>query len=403
MDACSNVDESASGSPGRHRPRDPEARWSPAHLRLSLQFPGGALETTTEEITRGGFSVQGAGLAGDTTPFGFVVHLPDGQLSSGSATSSTHVQAHGTGFSCTFSAGEAAWTQFVDHAQNGAGLWQLISRLATRLDANTGDHLHVAPSMRLHTLGENAEACRIAFEKHPAEAPEVSTLSTSSPKLLELAQRTVSRLLTHDVLLKRSLHAEAQSVRLVELLKGGFGYVAHQDGGKLALMGLHGSELLVTEVDGASVFPFFTAEDLERIACDTLRLTHPEPRAPAPAPVEDAALRSDHFAAAYEHTAVDSRATVPCTREQLRAAMRASLRAQTRIYGLAMVRLFPDVWLEVRRTGVWDEPLRGFAMEYRGSLCLVVLAGFAEPRVVQLEVGDGLSLRQDLVLSHVPR
>lgn len=58
----------------------------PANFRLRLQLPGGELETTTEEISAGGFSAVCADKPPIGTMFGFVVHLPDGRMISGSAT-----------------------------------------------------------------------------------------------------------------------------------------------------------------------------------------------------------------------------------------------------------------------------------------------------------------------------
>ena len=88
--------------------------------------------------------------------------------------------------------------------------------------------------MRLHMVGENGEAYRIAFEKHPSEPPDASAFAASAPKVLEVARRAVSRVLTQDVFLKRAPHAPVEAVRLVEMLKGGYGYLAPQPGGKLA-------------------------------------------------------------------------------------------------------------------------------------------------------------------------
>ena len=40
-------------------------------------------------------------------------------------------------------------------------------------------------------VGENGEAYRIAFEKHPSEKPEVSAFAKADPKVQELARRAV--------------------------------------------------------------------------------------------------------------------------------------------------------------------------------------------------------------------
>lgn len=385
----------------------------PLNLRLRLQLATGELETTTDEVSLAGFSAPAPQLPEVGTSFGFVLHLPDGALVSGTACAMRLSPGGSAGFSCEFPEAQLkVWEAFLQQEQASGGVWRMIGRYAT----SSGEDAEAARSvlekgplgilfrriggekksepetseppgvMRLHMVGENGEAYRIAFEKHPSEPPEASAFANAAPAVLDFARRTVSRVLTQDVFLKRSPRDVVEAVRLVEMTRGGFGYVVSQASGKPSLMGLHGSELIVIEVDGKRVFPFFEEDELDRIACDTLRREAEEPVAPtastAPAP-----LREERFSAKYEHTIVDSKDREPCTPKQLSEAMDASQRVQRRTYGTRSVRLFPDLWLELHRPS-WPSPARGFAMEDGAALCVFVMVGPRAPRVVRLESAD---------------
>lgn len=381
----------------------------PINLRLRLQFATGELETTTEEVSLAGFSAPCPDLPEVGTSFGFVVHLPDGTLVSGTACAMRLSVAGSAGFSCEFSKAQLpVWEAFLQQEHGSGGLWRMIGRYAT----STGGDQEAARSvleqgplgvlfrriggaepapeapvaMRLHMVGENGEAYRIAFEKHPSEPPEVSAFADAPPRLLELARKAVSRVLTQEVLLKRSPTAVVTAVRLVEMIKGGYGFLERQADGKLALMGLHGSELIGIEADGKRLFPFYEPDELQRIASDTFRVSVDEPQ-PAAAPP----LTEERFSEKYRHKLVDSQDRVGCTAQGLLEAMAASPRVQARNYGSRVVRLFPDLWLEVQRPG-WASASRGFAMEDGPALCVFVLVGPDAPRVVRLEPSDQVFL-----------
>ncbi len=276
----------------------------PVNLRLRLQLPTGELETTTDEVSLAGFSAPAPVLPEVGTSFGFVIHLPDGSHVTGTACAMRLGDGGSAGFSCEFPPGQQQlWEAFVQQEQASGGLWRMIGRFAI----STGDDAEAMRSvlvkgplgilfrriggekkaeaeaseppavMRLHMVGENCEAYRIAFEKHATEGPEVSVFANAAPNVLDFARQTIARVLTQDVFLKRSPHAVVEPVRLVEMTRGGFGYVVPQASGKVSLMGLHGSELIVIEVDGKRVFPFFESGELDRIACDTFRRVPGEP------------------------------------------------------------------------------------------------------------------------------
>ncbi len=366
----------------------------PVNLRLRLQLPGGELETTTEEISLAGFSAPCSSLPETGTKFPFTVHLPDGNTVSGNAAAVRIANAGGLcGFSAEFEQDQLpAWSAFIQQEHGQGGVWRMLGRwvgggASEEEVRSVREKGALGNAVRLHMVGENGEAYRIAFEKHPSEAPETSAFAKASPRLLDFAKKAISRILMHDVDLRRSPTAPIESVRLVEMLNGGFGYLVQHAGGNPGLMGLHGSEMIVVEVDGKLVFPFYTPEDLERIAADTFRREAEPKKEPAPkAPVTE--LKEERFADAYTHQQVETKALTRVTHTELREAMVQSQRKQTRKYGERTLRLFPDVWIEVQRPGVWEQPVRGFAMEDGQALCVFVLVGQGAPRVVKLEGKD---------------
>lgn len=385
----------------------------PVNLRLRLQLPAGEFETTTEDVSLAGFSAPCPVLPEVGTAFGFVVHLPDGKLVSGTASAMRVGPDALAGFSCEFPAEQLpTWEAFLAQEQASGGVWRMLARYARsdgqdkeaarsvlekgrfgflfkRLGGEKPDEADAPASMRLHMVGENGEAYRIAFEKHPSEKPEASAFAQASPRMLELAKRAASRILTQDVFLKRSPQAKVEAVRLVELTKGGYGYVAQPDTARPSLMGLHGSELIAVEVDGQPVFPFFDAEDLERIAADTFRR---EPDDALAAKAEAQPFQLERFSDDYAHRVVDTKDTARVELGELRLRMAASQRVQTRTYGPRTLKLFPDLWLEVERPAAWPGPVRGFAMEDGPAVCLFVLEGKDAPRVVRLEGEDLVTL-----------
>ena len=121
----------------------------PVNLRLRLQFPTGELETTTDEISLAGFSAPCPNLPEVGTSFGFVVHLPDGTMVTGTACA-MHLPAGGSaGFSCEFApAQQPVWEAFVEQERANGGVWRMIGRYAT-------------------SDGEDQEAARSVLEKGP--------------------------------------------------------------------------------------------------------------------------------------------------------------------------------------------------------------------------------------------
>ncbi len=388
----------------------------PANLRLRLQFATGELETTTDEVSLAGFSAPCADLPEVGSQFGFVVYLPDGGTVTGKACAMRLNSDGLAGFSAEFEPAQlAAWESFLTQEQANGGVWRMLSRYAlyggeqkeaarsvlekTRLGVlfkklgETKPEEEAPAVMRLHMVGENGEAYRIAFEKHPADPPESAPFAQKDPRLLELLARAATRVLSQDVVLKRAAGAEAAPVRLVELKRGGFGYVVQHASGKPSLMGLQGSELIAIDVDGKSIFPFFEPAELDRIALDTFRREvedEPKPAAAAPAA---GPLREERFSKAYEHKEVQTQGAQAGTQRELVDAMEApGMRIQTRVYGDRTLKLFPDLWVEVTRPSAWPEPVSGFAMEDGVAICVFLMTGPGAPRVVRLEPTDRIAI-----------
>lgn len=375
----------------------------PINLRLRLQLPGGELETTTEDVSLAGFSAPCPHLPEEGSSFGFQLTLPDSRDVKGVA-SAMRVSGDGlAGFSCEFAPDAVPpWEAFIKQEQGSGGLWRMLSRYAGSSGDSDSARVVVekgrfealfkresASAVRLHMVGENGEAYRVAFEKDAGESFEKSAFASASPTVLELVNRAASRMLSHDVFLRRTVGANLEPVRVVELKRGGYAYVVQHPSGKPSLMGLHGSELMAVEVDGQPVFPSFTPEELERIAADTFRREHGTHTTAAPS----TAIVHEGFSAKYHHAEVSSR-PMAVTFEDVRAAMTASQRVQSRTYGTRTLRLFPDIWLYAEPVSA-PQPVRGFAVEDGDALCLFVLVGPNAPRVARLHPGDFVAIIRD--------
>ncbi len=162
--------------------------------------------------------------------------------------------------------------------------------------------------MRLHMVGENGEAYRIAFEKHPSDPPEALGVTRRPTPGCWSSRRARPRGCSSRTWCSSARpRRRVAPVRLVELKRGGFGYVVLHATAKPSLMGLQGSELIAIDVDGKAIFPFFDAAELDRIALDTFRREPDDEGPPAPTPAP-ALLREERFSEAYEHKEVDTTA-----------------------------------------------------------------------------------------------
>ncbi|MFT3836555.1 MAG: hypothetical protein QM723_06130 [Myxococcaceae bacterium] len=374
----------------------------PVNLRLRLKFETGELETVTDEISLAGFSAHCANLPEVGVKFGFVVHLPDDSMVTGTACAMRIGSDGLAGFSAEFEAEPFnRWTDFISQEAGSGGVWRMISRALGRGEDKEAarsvlEKSSLGKAVRLHMVGENGEAYRVAFEKHGGDKPEESAYAKANPQVLDLTRRAAKQILKDDVHLKRSASSPVGPVRLVELSRGGYGFVAPQPTGKPALMGLQGSELIVIEADGAKVFPFFDEGDLERIAHDNFRRELDEPpKAEPPAPPPPS-VREERFSKEYEHKEVPVSEPLAEPQKELREVLRSpGVRVQVRKYGERTVRLFPDVWVEVERPSSWAGAVRGFAMEDGLQRCVFALTGPGAPRVVKLDPSDKVTILRE--------
>lgn len=366
----------------------------PVNLRLTLDFPTGQIETTTDEISQAGFSAPCPELPEVGTNFDFTVHLPDGSRVKGRACA-MHVGGEASaGFSCEFPPDQLVlWNRFLEQEHGAGGLWRMIGRYASSASDDSAASRAVVEDgsgavVRLHMVGENCEAFRVAFERAPTIDIETA-FAGAPPRTLEVARKAVSRALAEDVLLKRAPGSNVMSVRIVEMARGGYGFIQRLPGGKMNVMGLHGSELIGIEADGKPLFPRFTPDELQRIASDTFRRAEQDrgPGAtPTPVPVPPA-VREERFSAQYAHKEVSAQQRTQHTPRSLSEAMDASERVQVRVYAERVIKLYPDVWIEVQRVG-WPAAATGFAVQDGQALCLFMLHGPDAPRVVRLLPGD---------------
>src|SRR5581483_6741295 len=166
------------------------------------------------------------------------------------------------------------WESFIDEEESTGSLWRMIGRIAAAPDdafAPRGLKERVdADDLRFHTAGENGEAYRVAFEKHPSDDALTCDLSSSLPGFAPLAARLVKRVLRAPMTLRLDA-GKLVTARVAELLRGGYAYVQGDAETPTGLVALGAGELVLVSKNGKFVFPYFSDADLERIACDTFR------------------------------------------------------------------------------------------------------------------------------------
>lgn len=383
----------------RQHPRFPVA------LRVRVKLPTGELQGTTDDVSAHGLRLRAALPITIGTTTTIYIELRDGT----SITAEGECRFHddvASGFALTVAADDAErWRRFVDEEESTGNLWHLLGRFAstsggdketarqqlergplgvlfsrvTLRKADAIDELATpAETTRLHVVGENGEAYRIAFERHGGAPPEKSDLA-SLPGFKALAVRAASRVMKEDVRIQRPTRTTLEPVRVVELLRGGF---AEVQGGRygvpVGLVSLAVGELIVIEANGAAVFPLFTDDDLERIACDsTRREEKPRPRPDAQAGELERQLASTAEAASSTATASERPDL-----DALRTAQDAAPRA-TRTYGDRRIDLFPHVWAQALLDD--GSQIVGPTMRDGERLLLLVLEGAGAPRVARLD------------------
>jgi hypothetical protein len=297
------------------------------------------------------------------------------------------------GMSLAFDAAtQARWDSFVDEEETTGSLWRMIGRIADAPDdalAPRGVTIAAtssAAARRFHTAGENGLAWRMAFHKHPSDPAEESDLCVTLPGFREPGRRLVRRVLRQDITLRLDATMPAFAARIVELNRGGYAYVQTEPVG---LVSVGVGELFLVEEDGRTVFPHFSALELEQIACDTFRhdLSRPmfaaKPKT-APPPVELPPLVTP----ASPPRPADSRRFREGY-DAVRFAQTATDDVQRRRYGDRDIFFHPSVWA---RVVVDDAELMGPTMQDEGRVCVLALVGPGAPRVVRLSPQSKVSL-----------
>ena len=403
--------------------RDPR---QPIQLPLRLITPSGEVAAYTEGISRNGFSVK----LSQPLPIGhqvqFRIYLPSGTEVRGTAVCRNLRPGGVSGFALGIEdTGLRMWNEFVDQEEATGNLWRMLNRYIEAGTEESADLRSVMAkervgtlvqaggvsfggwlpgagaqqlvSLRLHTVGENGEAYRVIFDKHPSDPPAASDLCHKVPGFLEMAERSVQRVLRENVLIRLNERTPVQPVRIAELIRGTFAYLQRDgDGGGCGLVSLGLGELILIEIDGQPIFPHFTTEDLERIACDSVRLDLERPmfRSVAVSTIHPEMESRAEPTPDFEDVATEpevNRQTIP--EEGVAAVRFAQARAdqvQTRTYGERAIKLFPEIWARARdRAG---NEVMGPTMEDGPRVCVLALVGPNTPRVVKLDDDSQVTL-----------
>ncbi|MBN2362107.1 MAG: PilZ domain-containing protein [Deltaproteobacteria bacterium] len=399
--------------------RDPR---QPIQLPLRLITPSGETAGFTEGISRNGFSFQLSQPMAVGQQVQVRFYLPSGSEVRGSAVCRNQRPGGIAGFSLSIdAAGAQVWNDFVDQEEATGNLWRMLNRYLEAGEDESADLRSVTTrgrygallqaggvefggwlsgataqqlvSLRLHTVGENGEAYRIIFEKHPSDEPAASDLCHKMPGFLELAERSVRRVLRENVLIRLNDRTPVKPVRIAELARGNFAFVQRGDAatGDCGLVSLGFGELILVEIDGRPIFPNFTVDELERIACDNVRLDLDRPMFRS---VEASATntelqrqpKSDNpfdDGVDTQPDAIDRQAVSTAGIEAVRFAQARADQVQTRIYGERSIKLFPEIWARARdREG---NQVMGPTMEDGPRVCVLALVGPNTPRVVKLD------------------
>ena len=357
-------------------------------LGAHLALPGGTVATHTHGVSRGGLSVR---LSPPLPPVGGVIpvtlELPSGTSIDGQATCRNHLPGGICGMSLELTSDAALlWEGFIDEEEQTGSLWRMIGRIARAPDdvmAPRGVHGRVAhDEVRFHTVGENGEAYRVAFERHPSDAPERSELAISVAGFLDFAGQQVRRVLREPAQLSFDDGQSVVAARVAELQRGGYAYVVEGEGA--GLVALCVGELMLIAKNGQTVFPHLTADDLERVACDTFRsdlqrAVFVRPRGLRPAPVTLPPLPRRPMPPAKFKEGLGA----------VRFAQAAAEDVQMRVYGERQIWFHPSVWARVKEAGI---ELMGPTMQDGDRVCVLALVGPGAPRVVPLNDDSAVKL-----------
>jgi hypothetical protein len=338
-----------------------------------------------------------------------VIHLPSKQSVQGRARSVTDRGASLFGFELILDVENLKkWAMFIEIEAQRGGLWRLLNRYATEnqeVDSDLGtvrqktslvaflkqmgmarNEEDVPESvMRLHMVGENLVAFELAFQRFGGVVPEKSDMARTVPNFLEVAQSVVNRVLPGDVWLRVAPESQVEPFFVVELKRGGYAYVRVTPEQGAQLVGLTGAELIVLEMDGRQLFPFFSDDELARINRDAFR----RDSSPGMIPVvmgQSTLYDEDVSAATPFHHLTAGRSL---NLQGLADVVARAERVDTRFYGSKVIKLFPEVYVRIDREG---QSHSGFAMQDSTKICVFALSGPAAPRVISIVESDRLEI-----------
>lgn len=384
----------------------------PVGLRVRLKDASGEIEATTRTVSREGMSVRLPRPLEPGMCLDVYLHLPEGDSVVTARAECRNSQGEEVcGFALAFDddAQRACWEAFIDQEEATGSLWRMIGRYATTSGSEKETvrsvlergrlgvlfkKLSLADKqdtdrdvvLKLHTVGENGEAYRVCFEKHPSRPGIESDLCRRYRGFKELAKGAVGRVLDGAVMVRFHESQPVVPVRVCELSRGGFAYVAGGEHVPASLVSLCVGELLLVEMDGKSVFPHFDDDELERVACDTFRSDIPKPVFKATQPER----KAERNAPGFEHNDVSTREIRVEGVEVIRRAQAAAERVETRVYGDRVIQLFPEVWARAR-DGDGHE-LMGPTMQDGDRTLLLALVGPGAPRVLRLRPDEHVTL-----------
>lgn len=348
-------------------------------LRAHLALPTGTVTTTTNGVSRTGMSVRLSPMPALEESIAITLELPNGTSIDGRARCKSHLPGCLCGMTLSFGGdAQAYWDSFLDEEESTGSLWRMIGRIARAPDdamAPRGFRERVdADDLRFHTTGENGEAYRVAFENHAADVGEDSDLAASLPGFREQARRLVRRVLREPITLRVD-DGKLVMARVAELARGGYAYVQGDAETPTGLVSLSVGELVLVAKNGKSVFPYFSDDELERIACDTFRrdLSRPVFRhTPArgiarPAPVSLPPMMPARFKEGLD---------------AVRFAQAADDDVQQRRYGDRDVYFHPSIWARVIEE---SGEIMGPTLNDGVRVCVLALVGPNAPRVVKLD------------------
>ena len=368
-------------------------------LRAHLALATGTVSTTTQGVSRTGMSVRLSPQPALEEEVVVTIELPNGTSIDGRARCRSHLPECLCGMSLSFG-GEAQpyWDAFVDEEESTGSLWRMIGRIARAPDDALAPRgvreREGGDDLQFHTAGENGEAYRVAFEKQAFDIGIDSDLVTTLPGFIEQARRLVHRVLREPMMLRLDEAHGGKLViaRIAELQRGGYAYVQGDAETPTGLVSLCVGELILVARNGKRLFPYFTDDELERIACDTFRrdlqrpiFTTPPRGVPrpqlSPAPVALPPLQS-------------LKASVPAKFKEglnaVRFAQAAAEDVQVRRYGDRDVYFHPSVWVRVKSAD--GSEVMGPTLHDGVRVCVLALVGPGAPRVIRLDEASTVSL-----------